>query len=208
MMNVITHLLGCLFAIIVFILFINAQIKNDIPFSTMYPFYIYVFFMLVMFSISVIYHSRMHETKSRYVWRIVDHSNIYYYVAATYTPICIYYLPKSNLFLAILILEWSFAIIGSLITAFFINNKVARMISYILYIITGWALVLFFPAIFCMDLIVFFFILGGGIVYTAGIIFYSLGKKRKWYHSIFHLFILAADILQFVGIWFMLINLF
>lgn len=204
--NCITHLLGCFFALIVFAIFLILQIRNDIPISTMYPFYIYVFFMAIMFSVSVIYHSRKQDTNSRYVWRRVDHSNIYLYIAATYTPICIHYISESNWFLIILILEWSLALIGSLLTAFFINNKIVRLISYILYIILGWILAIFFPTIKYMNLTVFLFILGGGIVYTLGVIFYSVGKKRKWFHSIFHLFILVADILQFVGIYLMLIN--
>ena len=206
MMNAITHLLGCLFAVIVLVLFLVFEIKQKLSISTMYPLYIYVLFMGIMFSVSVIYHTRKHDTKSRYIWRKIDHSNIYFYVAATYTPVCVFYMSQSILFLIILILEWSFALFGSFLTAFLIDNKVARIISYILYIIMGWALALFFPAIKYVDLPVFLFLLGGGIVYTLGVIFYSIGKKRKWFHSIFHLFILLADILQFVGIWLMLIN--
>ena len=205
--NVITHLIGCLFALTIFVLFLVLEIKHNISFSSVYPFYIYVLFMFIMFSISAIYHSRKKETKSRYIWRIIDHSNIYYFVAATYTPICVYYMSQSVLFVVILIVEWIFAIIGSLLTSFLMNYKTARIISYFLYLISGWILIFFFPAIKIIDLKVFLFVLFGGTLYTVGAICYSIGKKRKWFHSIFHIFILLADILQFVGIWFLLINM-
>lgn len=46
----------------------------------------------------------------------------------------------------------------------------------------------------------FLFLILGGIAYTLGVIFYIIGKKIKYMHSIFHLFVLAGSILHFISI--------
>ncbi|MCR4912058.1 MAG: hemolysin III family protein [Bacilli bacterium] len=206
--NTTSHLLGFFFALAITILFIIFQVQHNLPAIKMYPFYIYSGFMMVMFLNSAIYHSRKLESKSRHICRIIDHSDIYLFVAATYTPICVLAINIAWISTTLIILEWSLAIIGMTLTiiSMITNNKVLDIMSYSLYLIIGWALVIFFPAIKAMDFQVFLFILLGGIVYTSGAIFYTFGRKQKWFHSIFHFFVLAADVLQFIGIYFVLIS--
>ena len=70
----------------------------------------------------------------------------------------------------------------------------------ILYLITGWMLVFFPKAIMLLPSVSFFFILSGGIVYTIGSILYGIGAKKKWFHSVFHVFCLVGTICQAIGI--------
>ena len=207
--NTASHFVGFLFGLAITIYFVVHQVLNAIPMTMMYPFYIYSFFMIVMFLNSSIYHSRKFESKARYVCRIIDHSDIYLFVAATYTPICVLAISIQWISIALLILEWVLAITGMTITiiAMTTNNKVLDLISYSLYLIIGWALVIFYPAISAIEFRVFLFILLGGIVYTSGVLFYNFGRKKKWFHTIFHFFVLVADVLQFVGIYFVLISI-
>ena len=75
------------------------------------------------------------------------------------------------------------------------------MFSLIAYVVMGWACVIRLPALYsAMGTGAFWFLLSGGIVYTAGIIFYRI-KKIPWHHFIWHLFVLAGSALHFISIY-------
>ena len=202
--NSITHFVGFLFGIIVLILFVYYEIKYPSLRMRMYPFYIYVFTMMFMFFNSGFYHSRKLGSKSRCIMRMVDHSDIYLFVAGTYTPICIYGITNSSISTALLIIEWVSAGLGIIFTLVGLNHKVLKFFAFAIYLIGGWSLIVFYPLNIGLEFSVFLFILIGGIVYTIGAILYGVGKKIIWFHTIFHYFILVAAILQFVGVWFLL----
>ena len=94
---------------------------------------------------------------------------------------------------------WTMAIIGIVLNA--IDLKRYRVFSMICYIAMGWCI------IFRIDLLPklltvpgFILLLSGGIVYTIGAILYGVGVKKKYMHSIFHLCVVLASILQFLCI--------
>ena len=89
---------------------------------------------------------------------------------------------------------------GIIINALWLNNSVAKIISMFLYAFTGWMIVIFPNAVKMLSEVQFLLILFGGVVYTVGILFYALGKKKKWSHSIFHILCVVATVLQFVGV--------
>lgn len=65
----------------------------------------------------------------------------------------------------------------------------------------GWMIVFSFKALASnIDRPGLYLLLGGGITYTVGAIFYGLGKHKKYMHSVFHIFVLLASILQFFSI--------
>ena len=75
-----------------------------------------------------------------------------------------------------------------------------------LYFVEGWMALVLFPLLLeTMSLAAILFLLGGGIAYTAGIVFFALGRKVRWFHSVWHLFDLAGTALQFVSILLLLI---
>lgn len=91
-------------------------------------------------------------------------------------------------------------IIGSILNFINLNNKAIKVITVILYVIMGWLVVFCYPAITMMPFNVMMYILFGGIAYTIGVIFYAAGKKKKWMHSVFHLFVIVGSIIQLIGI--------
>jgi len=202
-----SHFIGFVFGLIVFLLFLFAEIKYDSLRGKMYPFYIYAFLMMAVFLISFLYHSREPASKIKAVFRIIDHSDIYLFVAATYTPICLYGITNNTFSIVLLILEWSCALLGIVINLFGMNHKVFKYIAFAFYIIGGWALMIFYPFGIGIDFNVFIFVLIGGIVYTLGAILYGIGSKKAWFHTIFHYFVIAGAVLQFVGIWFLLLQI-
>lgn len=198
--NSITHLLGVVFSFAVLGILITIQVKHNLSFRYMYPFYIYFLFMFIVFMNSTLYHSCPQNSKIRVVCRVFDHCGIYLFVAGTYTPICLRAISDQSISIALIVIQWSLAIAGFFITIFGLGNKKCDLIGYIIYIIQGWAVIFFYPFKQVLDFNVFIFILCGGLVYTVGAVAYAIGKKNKWFHVYFHIFILVAAVIQFIGI--------
>lgn len=203
--NSLTHLVGVLFSITITITFIVLDVKRQIPLSVTYPIYIYTFTMFVVFFVSTFYHSMPLNSKIRAFCRVIDHSDIFLFVAGTYTPICLLGISIYPISLGIIIVEWTLALAGIILTVIGFNHKSVQIISYIIYLLMGWALIFVYPFNQCLRLDVFLITLAGGIVYTAGAVLYAVGKKFIWCHTIFHVFILAGAVIQFVGV-FLLFN--
>lgn len=202
--NTLTHLVGFIFAVSLLIFFVVFEIKNHIPFSSFYPFYIYVFTMGIVFFVSSFYHSRPLNSRPRALWRVVDHADIFLFVAGTYTPISLLAVNNSTVSLSLIIIEWGLALIGILLTVFGFNHKSIEVIAYIIYLLAGWALAFIYPFIKCIEFNIFIWVLLGGIIYTGGAIIYGIGKKIIWLHTVFHVFIVLGAVLQFIGIYFIL----
>ena len=202
--NSITHLIGVVFSIAITIAFIILTNQRNLTFNYTYPLYIYSFTMFVVFFVSTFYHSMPLNSKIRAVSRVIDHSDIFVFVAGTYTPLCILGISSYPISLGILIIEWIFSVAGIILTILGFNHKSVQIISYIIYLLAGWALIFVYPFNQCLPLIVFLFELAGGVVYTVGAVFYAVGKKFIWCHTIFHVFILCGAILQYVGVLYLL----
>lgn len=198
--NSLTHFIGILFSIAVTIVFIVTNLKKQLPFAVTYPFYIYTFTMFVVFLVSTFYHSSPLDSKVRAVSRVIDHSDIYLFVAGTYTPICLLAIANQTISLCLIIVEWSLAAIGIVLTIIGFNHKSVQIISYIIYLLGGWALIFVYPFNQCLEFYTFLFTLLGGIVYSIGAILYAVGKKFIWCHTIFHVFILLGAAIQFIGV--------
>ena len=158
---------------------------------------IFVISMLLMFLASTLYHSMEHNTNHKYVMRLLDHSFIYVAIAGTYTPIAISVV-GGTFGLVILIVQWAATILGILykVLAPVVNEKV----SLAIYLIMGWSAVAFIPSIISETSWVFIgLIILGGLAYTAGAWFYAQ-KTRKYFHMIWHFFIIIAAICHYTAI--------
>ena len=71
----------------------------------------------------------------------------------------------------------------------------------VLYLVMGWMVIFTFKDLIAsVDIGCIYFSFAAGVLYTLGAIFYGIGKKKKYMHSVFHLFVLAASILFFFAI--------
>ena len=204
-MNSITHFCGFVFAVGTLLFFIIFQILNNLSFGYMVPFYVYSLIMMMVFFISSFYHSSKFGSKRRAVVRVIDHCDIYAFVAATYLPICVHAVANRSAALAIMIIEVSLALAGIVLNLIPSKSKAISIIPYIIYIIDGWLMIFFYPFNIGLEFNVFLFVLIGGFVYSFGAITYACGKKKKWFHSIFHIFVVLAAMIQFIGILFILL---
>ena len=161
---------------------------------------VYGFSMILLFTMSSIYHG-LHIGLPKRVFRILDHCTIYVLIAGTYTPVLLTHFREAYPIEAwtIFSIIWGLAIIGITLNA--VDLKRFMVFSVICYLGMGWAAIIRINQLIEVLGVPFFvLILIGGILYTIGVLFYALGRRKKYMHSIFHLFVIAASILHSVAI--------
>lgn len=156
--------------------------------------------LIVLYTMSGVYHG-LRPPMAKKVFQVLDHCAIYFLIAGTYTPILLSAIrPVSPAWAwTIFGLVWGLAALATVFTA--IDLKVYAVFSMICYIGMGWCIViagnvtlqaLCTPALWLLLL--------GGVAYTVGAVIYGLGKKHRYAHSIFHLFVLIGSILHILCI--------
>ncbi len=152
---------------------------------------------IILYTMSTLYHS-LKVNNAKRVFRIIDHCSIYLLIAGTYTPYALVALPKA-LGWVIFGINWGCAVLGIILTS--IDMKKFKVIEIILYLVMGWLIIFAMKPLYqSVDIACIYISLAAGIIYTIGAIFYGIGKKLKYMHSIFHAFVLAASILFFFAI--------
>lgn len=199
LMNMITHILGGVLGIVALTLcVIRAALHGNV--YGVVSSAIYGTTMIATFTISSVYHG-LRPNMGKKVMQVIDHCTIYFLIAGTYTAVALSALRPVYPALAwsIFGFEWAMAALSTALTA--IDLKKYAVFSMICYIGMGWAILPFArQALEVMTFPGFLLLLLGGIAYTVGSILYGLGKKRKWMHSIFHLFVDLGALLQFFAV--------
>jgi len=138
---------------------------------------------------------------SKKVFQILDHCSIFILIAGSYTPVALCTIREVSPFYGWLIfgLVWGAAAIGIALNA--IDLKTTKVFSMICYLLMGWCIIFKFD-LFMQGIHIngVWLMLAGGIAYTIGAILYGIGRTKKYFHSIFHLFIVLASLLQFLSI--------
>ena len=161
--------------------------------------------MIILYTMSSLYHGLKREMPKK-VLQVLDHCTIYYLIAGTYTPILLSAIrPISPGWAwAIFGVVWGFAALGTVFTA--IDLKKYGKFAMVCYIGMGWCVVFAVkPTIQALPLPGLLYLLAGGIAYTVGAVIYGLGHKARYVHSVFHLFVVAGSVLQFICILFYVI---
>lgn len=162
---------------------------------------IYGVTMIILYTMSSIYHGLNPKRKAKKVFQVLDHCSIYLLIAGSYTPFALCTLREYNTALGWTIFGviWFVAILGIILNS--IDIKKFRVFSMICYLVMGWCIVFrinLLPEL--LGTAGFVLLLLGGLSYTLGAILYGLGKKHKYMHSVFHLFILLGSLLHFFTI--------
>ena len=161
--------------------------------------------MLLLYTVSSIYHGLKADSLAKKVFQIIDHCSIFILIAGTYTPVALCTMRERNSFEGwfLFAVIWVIAILG--ITLNSIDLKKYKKFSMVCYLVMGWLIILRIgPLIDAVGMGGFWLLLSGGISYTVGAMFYGL-TKRKWMHSVFHIFCVIASILHFLFILFYVI---
>lgn len=162
---------------------------------------LFSFGLLFVYTSSSIYHY-VQNAKLKKRFQVLDHISIYYLILGSYAPVCLITLYDSsgrNIFLAVLVL----AFVGTLKKLFFTGKF--EFMSLLFYLAMGWFIIFDIHLLFeLIDYNAKLLLILGGLSYTFGVLFYAYGKI-KYFHSIWHLFVLTGSTLHFFMILFYII---
>lgn len=194
LMNTLTHALGGVLGFVALTLCVHRAAAWRGPEETAGA-AIYGCCLIILYSISSVYHGLRPSTAKK-VMQVLDHCAIYFLIAGSYSIVCLGVIRREipALGWSVLALEWALCAVATVLTA--IDLKRYQVFSMICYIGMGWAIIPVAPLLLrIMGLSGFLLLLGGGISYTVGAVLFGL--KKKWMHSVFHVFVVLGSVLQF-----------
>lgn len=158
---------------------------------------------MMLFGVSAVYHRGTWSDRVRGFWKRFDHANIFLLIAGSYTPFSLLLLSPKHAAI-MLTLVWSGALLGVVFKIFWIGAP--RWLYVPLYLLLGWAAVLYLPE-FASEAStpVFVLLLTGGLLYSIGAAVYAFkwpnpSPKYFGFHEIFHAFTIAAFIVHYIGV--------
>ena len=199
LMNTLTHLVGAVLGLVALVLCVVQAAAKGNGWGVVGA-VIYGVSLIVLYSVSSIYHG-MKRGMAKKVMQVIDHCTIYFLIAGSYTPIVLSALRPvyPGLAWGLLGFVWTLAIVAVVLTA--IDLERYNVFSMICYVGIGWAILPFLKqTLQVLTLPGFLLLLFGGIAYTVGAVLYGLGGKRRWMHSVFHIFVVLGSGLQFWSI--------
>ncbi len=194
--NMVSHIVGAALAIAALVLCVIVSAMHHDPWAVVGS-SIYGASLIMLYTMSSVYHG-LRPNMGKRVMQVLDHCTIYFLIAGTYTPVCLAALRRVSPAVAWVLfgIVWGLAILAITLTA--IDIKKFQVFSMICYVGIGWGIIFAVrPLTEAISLNGVYWLIGGGICYTIGAVLYGVGKRHKWIHSIFHLFVLAGSILHF-----------
>jgi hemolysin III len=159
--------------------------------------------LCALFGGSALYHRWRWNPRWRPILRRIDHSTIFVFIAASYTPVCLLVL-SGTLRWAILVTVWAGALGGVALSVAWISAP--RVLACACYIALGWVSVIAFPQLSAaLPITPLVLIAAGGVLYTIGAIVYAAQRPNPWprvfgFHEIFHAFVIVAATAHFVAL--------
>ena len=190
-----SHLAGAVLALTgAVVLVAMASIKAD-PWRIV-SFAVYGATLVLLYVISTLYHGTRGRAKD--VFRKLDHCSIYLLIAGTYTPFALVTLNGPwgwSLFGAV----WALAAVGIVQELWLARG--ARVASLVIYVLMGWlAVVALAPLFEALGWKGMAWVVGGGLLYTVGIVFYLYDERIRHFHGVWHLFVMGGSAAHFVAL--------
>jgi len=191
--------LGATPAVIIASLVLFILSKNSFKFAVA----LYSITAILLFSVSAIYHRVPWSPEKKKIWRRFDHANINLLIAGSYTPFAVTLLHGRDRTILLSVI-WVGALIGVDVRVFWVGAP--RWLYVANYLLLGWFAVAYLPQMYrAGGLWILLPIILGGLLYSVGAIFYALkrpGRNAKYFgfHELFHIFVLAAWVSQYVAI--------
>ncbi len=204
----ITHLIGGGLSILALVLLIVKQVlAPSINYNLFVSTIIFGASMILLYFTSGIYHAISAKKEKLVLYmRKLDHSMIYVLIAGSYSPFCLYVLPRKT-GIPVFVILWIIAIVGILMKILWINMP--RILSSALYIGMGWVAIFVIKDLY-INLVgpAFFLLVLGGLLYTIGGVIYAIKRPniKNWnFHDIFHIFIMLGSLAHFLLVFLFLI---
>ncbi|MBL7871937.1 MAG: hemolysin III family protein [Cyclobacteriaceae bacterium] len=193
--NSVSHGVGFLAAVAVTPIMISKAIPSGVAAVTGVS--IFGATMMVLYLASTLYHA-FPQSKTKRIFQIFDHSAIFLLIAGTYTPFTLTVLPGSwgwSLFGII----WALAAGGVVLKS--VRNVKTSKLSTALYVGMGWlALLAIKPLYDHMSVWGLFWLLAGGVVYSAGVLFFAYDHSHRYNHFVWHLFVVGGTACHVVAV--------
>ncbi len=193
--NAITHGCGALFALIAIVLLL---LKSDTHLKVIATL-VYGLSMFLMMLSSCLYHSFKSRSTIKRIFRRFDYSSIYLLIGGTFDP---FFLVEwgNQIGIILFIIQWVAIITGITMVCIYGPGRL-KWLHFPLYFIIGWSGIIFIPGWIQNNLPLLGFVLGGGIVYTLGMIPFA-SHRFEATHFIWHFFVLGGFIVHFLGIYY------
>ena len=199
-MNMITHIVGGGLGLVMLLMcVIKAAYERNI--WGIVASCVYGLSLIALYTVSSVYHG-MKPCMGKKVMQVIDHCTIYFLIAGSYTVVVLSALRPAYPKIAwgLFGFVWALTVLAVVLTA--IDLKKYNVFSMICYVGMGWCVIPFWrQTLQVLTLPGFALLLAGGIAYTIGAVLYGLGKKQKWMHSVFHIFVVIGSVLQFLAVW-------
>lgn len=162
---------------------------------------VYGLTMIAMYSCSSVYHA-LRPNRGKKAMRMVDHAMIYPMIAGTISPVAVLVIVPVNPALGWAVFGVAWAVVAAAVPitlTLFNKTKVTQMI---LYLALGWMIIVALRVLLkTFDRTGTLLLVAGGVAYTLGAIIYGIGAKHRYFHSVFHFFVLAGSILHFFALY-------
>lgn len=199
-LNSATHIFGAVLALVASFLCVARSISLN-RYDYLIIGLVYCLSMLIVFVCSSVYHG-LPLSNAKKVMRVIDYTAIYFMLMGTITPYMLLSVVNVNYTLG-----WSLFLICLLATVIsiiltltaFTRTKAIRMV---LYIVIGFCA---FSSLFVIgdkvDPIGVKYVLAGNGAYIIGLILFAIGAKKKYFHTIFHIFVIIGATIHFINLY-------
>ena len=195
--NSISHGIGLLLALIGAPFLVVSAVQHE---DATYVAAVIVFAvtMLLLYGASMLYHALL-PNRAKRVFKVLDHSAIYLLIAGTYTPFTLGAL-RGDWGWALFGLIWGMAILGVVLKS--MNRMSHPHLSTGLYLAMGWlVLIAIKPLMAHVPAAGLWWLVAGGVAYTAGVVFYATDSRWRYAHFVWHLFVLAVTVCHFFAVY-------
>ncbi len=198
--NAYSHLVGALLALTGMVLLIVKAVEDFDPYKLASAI-TYGVCLLLLYLGSTLYHS-IPQPRVKAVLQKVDHCMIYLLIAGSYTPFTLVTL-KGDWGWSLFGVSWGLALFGIIQELTIGCKSEKRLLSLVIYVVMGWLiLVAMYPLAKSLSAAGLFWLALGGVLYSAGIYWFVNDTKIKYGHGIWHLFVMAGSLAQFICIYF------
>ncbi|WP_213299621.1 PAQR family membrane homeostasis protein TrhA [Paraburkholderia sacchari] len=195
-LNSITHLVGALLSVAGLVSLVTLAALDHDAYKVV-SFAVYGAMLCALYTVSTLYHG-VRGPHIKAVLQKCDHAAIYLLIAGSYTPFSLVTL-RGPWGWSLFGVSWGLALFG-IVQELTIGRR-TRKLSMVMYVIMGWlALVAAGPLLGALPAAGTAWLLAGGIIYSAGIYFFVNDERIRHGHGIWHLFVLAGSVCQFVSV--------
>ncbi len=193
--NSVSHGIALLAALIAFpVLVISAVQHSDAAGITGTS--IFAATLVLLYLASMLYHA-LPRNRAKRVFQILDHGAIYLLIAGTYTPFTLGML-RGAWGWTLFGLQWGLAVLGIVLKS--VGGMRYAKLSVVVYLAMGWLVVIAIgPVMDHVPLRGLFWLMAGGLAYTAGVVFFAL-ERIRYFHFVWHLFAIAGSACHFIAV--------